>query len=107
MTYVQVGSSTIKIINRIAKYFPRTICLGESGFVFNISKVPDLNSSDNVRIEIAGTRNKKTQGARSKNLSRLAYPYSKMLLSCKTNRNNPLINKNNTIEMYPIKLLKN
>src|SRR4051812_48037102 len=49
-TYNAVGSSTMRMIVMIAKYFPVTICHGVTGFVFRISIVPDLFSSDNVRM---------------------------------------------------------
>jgi hypothetical protein len=92
---------------RIEKYLPKTICQEESGFVFSISNVPALNSSESERMVIAGTRNIRTQGASSKNLSNDAYPNSKMLLSFKTKRNTPFINKNSIMAIYPVRLLKN
>jgi hypothetical protein len=56
---------------------------------------------------IAGIKKSNTQGANTKNLSKLAYPKLKMLLSSKTNKKMPLISRNKIIEMYPIRLLKN
>lgn len=92
---------------RIEKYLPVTICQAEMGLVFNISNVPALNSSESERIVMAGTRNIKIHGANSKNLSNEAYPNAKMLLSFKTNRNTPFINKNRIMAIYPVRLLKN
>jgi hypothetical protein len=56
---------------------------------------------------IAGIKKRRIQGASSKNLSRVAYPKSKILLSFKTNRNRPFTNKNNMMVIYPVRLLKN
>ena len=60
-----------------------------SGKVDKISMVPDLNSSANDRIVNAGIKNIKTQGAITKNLSRVAYPSSKILVSGTIQRKNP------------------
>jgi hypothetical protein len=49
----------------------------------------------------------KIQGANSKNLSRLAYPKSKILLSFNTKRNSPLTTKNKMMAIYPVSPLKN
>ncbi len=58
-----VGINTIRIENKMKRYFPNTICKGVSGLVDSVSKVPDLYSSESDRMEIAGTKNSKTQGA--------------------------------------------
>ena len=91
------GESTNNKIIKMATYLPKTILRLEIGFVMSNSKVPDLNSSESERIEIAGIKNIKTQGANSKNLLRVANPKSSILLSCKTNKKIPLIKRNNTI----------
>lgn len=96
------NSNTIKM----EKYLPKTICHCVNGFVCNISKVPPLNSSESVRMVMAGTRNNNIHGAKSKNLSREAYPKSK-ILSFKKKRNSPFTNRNSTIAIYPVRLLKN
>ena len=78
---------------RIEKYLPKIICQEDSGFVLRISKVPALNSSASERMVMAGSKNMNIHGASSKNLSREAYPNSKMLLSFSINRNTAFINK--------------
>ena len=97
------SNSTINI----EKYLPSVICQEDKGFVFKISNVPALNSSDSERMVMAGTRNMNIQGASSKNLSSEAYPNSKMLLSGSINRNTALINKKMIMAIYPVRLLKN
>src|SRR5690554_4547775 len=89
------------------KYFPKTICCKVSGLVSNNSKVPDFNSSLNVRIQTAGIRNSNTQGANSKKGERSANPLSSILkLPLNTHRNNPLIIRNIEMTRYPIVLEK-
>ena len=63
-----------------AKNFPNTIFDSLIGNVESISIVPDLNSSAKERMVSAGIKNISTQGAIMKNLSRLAYPSSKILV---------------------------
>jgi hypothetical protein len=55
---------------------------------------------------MAGSKNIITQGEKRKNLSRLAYPYSRILLS-KTHMKRPQMSKNTIIAIYPIRELKN
>ena len=76
------------------------------GFVANNSNVPLLNSSDKVRIVIAGIRKTKTHGAVAKNGSKEAYKPSNILPG-KTHKFSPKKRKNTPMLMYPIKELKN
>ena len=55
-----------------AKNFAQMICQSDKGLVTNISMVPVRFSSAKLRIVTAGTKNRKTQGARMKRLSKLA-----------------------------------
>jgi hypothetical protein len=48
---------------------------------------------------MVGTRNSMIHGASEKKLSRVAYPKSRMLELGKTNRNNPINNRNRIIEI--------
>ncbi len=71
-TYIKVGNSEKRITVSMAKYFPKTICQVVNGRVCKISKVPVLNSSESVRIVIAGIKKRRIHGASSKNLSSVA-----------------------------------
>lgn len=102
-----MGIIAKNIITSTEKYLPSIICHDVSGRVFNISKVPVLNSSAKARMHRAGTRNNKIQGESSKNLSNEAYPESKMLLSGNKNKKIPFTIKKRKIAIYPVKLLKN
>ena len=64
---------------RVARYFPTIISISVTGLVYSHSMVPVLNSSANDRMVTAGTNNSNNHGAISKNRSRDAYPYSRML----------------------------
>src|SRR5690606_10836137 len=92
-TYNKVGNKAIITTTTMARYFPQTICHGVKGRVFNVSKVPVLNSSEKLLIERAGIRKINTHGERSKKAKRVAYPKSKTLLSFNTNRYNALTTK--------------
>ena len=90
-----------------ARYFAPIICQSESGFVSIISMVPVRRSSANERIVTEGTRNKNTHGASTNRLSRLAYPYDKMLKSLlKTHKNSPVMSKNTTTTVIPMSELR-
>lgn len=69
---MNVGRITKSNTIRIEKYLPKTICHLVRGFVCKISNVPPLNSSESVRIVMAGTKKSNIQGASSKNLSKVA-----------------------------------
>ena len=85
-TYKSVGSNAINTTDSTAKYLPRTICHFVRGRVCKISNVPVLYSSEKLRIDKAGMRKMNIHGASSKNLSSVAYPKSKILLSFKIKR---------------------
>ncbi len=75
-----------------------TICQSVIGFVFNISIVPDLNSSEKLRMVMAGTKNKKNQGAIKKKLFKSAKPAFRILKSpLNTHKNSPLTTKKTAI----------
>lgn len=95
-TYSSVGTIAINTTKKLPKNFPDTNCHRLSGFVCNISNVPVLNSSEKLRMVIAGMSNNSIHGANSKNLSKVAYPKSRILVSGKTKRNNPFNNKKTT-----------
>ena len=46
----------------IDKYLPKTICMLDKGFVFKVSIVPVLYSSEKVRIPIAGIKSRNIIG---------------------------------------------
>lgn len=85
-TYKSVGISAINTTASTAKYLPKTICHFVRGRVCRISNVPVLYSSAKLRIAKAGIRKINIHGDNSKNLSSVAYPKSKILLSFKMNR---------------------
>jgi hypothetical protein len=85
------------MIKRRARYFPSVICQAVKGLVRRVSNVPLLYSSEKLRMLMAGTRKRSTQGAREKNLSKLAYPKTRILLSSKIKRNKPFTSRNKTI----------
>ena len=70
--YIKVGMITNTKTKRRLIYFPSVISVAVNGLVFKVSKVPVLNSSESVRMASAGIKNKSTQGARLKKLSKLA-----------------------------------
>ena len=96
---MKVGTITKSNTSKMEKYLPFIICHLESGFVCKISNVPVLNSSESERIAIAGTKKINIHGDSSKNLSNVAYPKSKRLLSFKTNKKMPFTNKNKMMAM--------
>ena len=102
-----VGNKAMKTTRKDPRNFPTTSCHVLNGFVRKISKVPVRNSSEKLRIVIAGIRNNNIQGANSKNWSRVAYPKSRMLESGKTKRKRPLSKRKTMMAMYPVRLLKN
>jgi hypothetical protein len=61
-----VGTNTINNEVMMKKNLPITILKWETGLVDKVSYVPVLNSSENERIEMAGTSISKTQGANLK-----------------------------------------
>ena len=90
-TYRRVGINEMNTKVNEAKNFPITILLSLRGRVDKISIVPVLNSSANDRIVSAGIKNIRIHGAKRKNLSKLAYPSSKILLSGVTHKKKPAI----------------
>lgn len=96
---MKVGTITKRITSKIEMYLPKIICHLLSGLVCKISNVPVLNSSDKERIVIAGTKKTRIQGANSKNVSNVAYPKSKRLLSFNTNKKRPFTTRNKMMAM--------
>ena len=91
---MKVGIKAIKINTITAKNLPKIISEFVIGFVFKISIVPVWNSSENVFIVIAGTKNNNNHGVRKKKLVRSAKPAFKIFnSSLKTHKNKPLTNK--------------
>jgi len=76
-----VGSKAMTTTMRLPKYLPKTICHLLNGLVCKISNVPVLNSSAKLRMVMAGMSNNNIHGASWKNLSRVAYPKSRILFS--------------------------
>jgi len=84
----KVGSKENSKTTTTGKYFPKTIPRIGSGCVNNHCKVPELSSSDRVRMVNAGIKNKSTQGAMKKKLLKVAVPILKMLNSLSKNHKN-------------------
>ncbi len=58
--------------NKADMYFPKTTCLMFNGLVSNNSIVPDLYSSENIRIVMEGMKINTVQKAMLKNCARVA-----------------------------------
>ena len=83
------------------------ICMSESGYVKSNSMVPVLLSSENERIVIAGTRNKKTSGAMLNNPLISANPREMMFSdNGNTQRKSPVSTRNTPITIYPVRELR-
>src|SRR5690606_20700145 len=61
--YVKVGINARIIKNKAPKYFPRTICRNDKGFVSKSSKVPVFISSLKLRMVTAEIKKISTHGA--------------------------------------------
>tara|TARA_R110002051_G_scaffold212509_1_gene277594 strand:- start:1315 stop:1635 length:321 start_codon:yes stop_codon:yes gene_type:complete len=93
---------------RVPRNLPMTVCEIGIGFMNKSSNVPNLISSEKLLMVMAGIRKRNTQGARRKNLSKSANPYSKILKGpLNTQRNRPVKIKKRPMTKYPIGDVKN
>ena len=103
-----MGIKETNTSNTEARYFARITCISVKGLVNNKSRVPAFLSSANMRMVIAGTRKRNTQGAMKKRGSSVAYPPSMIFISPgNTHRNRLVMARNSTITIYPVSELKN
>ena len=103
-----VGIKALTTSKTAEVYLAVTICKSDNGLVRSNSIVPDFCSSANIFIVIAGMRKRKRSGARIKNESKFAYPFSIILKSVagKTQIIKPVAHKKTRITTYPVIELK-
>ena len=86
-----------------AKYFPSIKWTSVMGRVSSSSMVPVRFSSENVRMAMAGTRNRNIHGAIMNSVSNVEYPPSNTLSSPgKTQMNKPFTTRNTMAAIRPV-----